>query len=305
MGGKEEDSRDVRGRDDREAGAWGMSRALIEPLQADDALLADIRSVAVSGSRCDVWWLGQSGFLCVHDGVHLLFDPYLSDSLTDKYANTDKPHVRMSRRTIDPVKLDFVDIVTSTHAHTDHLDAATLNPMLMSNPTARFVFARATAGVVDERLRAEVVHVPINVDETVTLDGATIHAVPAAHDKIDTDAAGNHRYLGFVVNLGPFTIYHSGDGVVYDGMVERLKKFGRIDLAILPINGKVNNMNGIDAARLAKAIGAKLAVPCHYHLFEFNTAEPAEQFVPECERLHQPYRVLRLGERLSLHSEPT
>ena len=60
---------------------------------------------------------------------------------------------------------------------------------------------------------------------------------------------------------------------------------GKIDLAILPINGKVGNMTATDAVRLAEAIAAKLVVPCHYDLFQFNTADPAEHFVLECHRL--------------------
>jgi hypothetical protein len=36
-------------------------------------------------------------------------------------------------------------------------------------------------------------------------------------------------------------------------------------------------------------------------MFEFNTAPPGE-FVRECERLGQPYRVLRAGERVSLQA---
>jgi len=34
-------------------------------------------------------------------------------------------------------------------------------------------------------------------------------------------------------------------------------------------------------------------------MFEFNTASPGS-FVAECERIGQAYRVLRLGERLTL-----
>jgi hypothetical protein len=34
-------------------------------------------------------------------------------------------------------------------------------------------------------------------------------------------------------------------------------------------------------------------------MFEFNTATP-DEFVAECERLGQPYRVLQQGERWSL-----
>ena len=41
-----------------------------------------------------------------------------------------------------------------------------------------------------------------------------------------------------------------------------------------------------------------LAVPCHYDMFEFNTADP-DAFTAECDRLGQPFRVLRNGERLS------
>jgi len=39
-------------------------------------------------------------------------------------------------------------------------------------------------------------------------------------------------------------------------------------------------------------------------MFEFNTADPREQFIPECERLGQAYKVLRAGERLTLGAVP-
>jgi len=54
-----------------------------------------------------------------------------------------------------------------------------------------------------------------------------------------------------------------------------------------------------DAAHLAKDIGAKVVIPCHYDMFEFNTADPYEQFAPECEKIGQAYRVLKLGERFT------
>ena len=42
----------------------------------------------------------------------------------------------------------------------------------------------------------------------------------------------------------------------------------------------------------------------HYDMFEFNTADPRELFIPECERLGQPYRVLRAGERFGSDQIP-
>ena len=58
------------------------------------------------------------------------------------------------------------------------------------------------------------------------------------------------------------------------------------------------NLNGTEAAALAKACGARLAVPHHFDMFAFNTAPP-DEFVRACEQLSQPCRVLRGGERLT------
>src|ERR1700693_6362595 len=107
------------------------------------ALLADIRATDKHDGNLRLWWLGQSGFLLQWRGVHVLLDPYLSDSLTRKYSQTDKPHVRMTELVIDPARLAFVDIITSTHNHTDHLDTETLCPILAANPSVKIVIAEA------------------------------------------------------------------------------------------------------------------------------------------------------------------
>ena len=86
--------------------------AMKQPVLRDDAFIQDVLQ-SRSRERLNIWWLGQSGFLVQHGDAHLLLDPYLSDSLTKKYANTDKPHVRMTERVVAPERLDFVDVVTS------------------------------------------------------------------------------------------------------------------------------------------------------------------------------------------------
>jgi len=279
---------------------------VIEPLLVDDALLAEIeRPSAVEELR--VWWLGQSGFLVRAGGRRVLFDPYLSDSLTVKYAATDKPHVRMTRRVIAPERLTGIDVVTSTHNHTDHLDAETLRPLLAVNPAAALVIPEANRAFVAERLALDAAR-PIGLDDgaRMTVAGCEMHGVAAAHNELEGDAAGRHRFLGYLVRVAGWTIYHSGDTLLYPGMIERLRALGPIDVAFLPINGNqperrvAGNLDGAEAAQLAHAIGARWVVPCHYEMFEFNTADPRELFVPECERLGQPYRVLCAGEGWSV-----
>ena len=109
-----------------ESAISGMMPAMIRPLRAGEAFLADVQAAT---GPLDLWWLGQSGFLVAYEGRHLLLDPYLSDSLTRKYADTDRPHVRMTERVVEPERLGFVDVVTASHAHTDHLDPDTLRAL--------------------------------------------------------------------------------------------------------------------------------------------------------------------------------
>lgn len=83
-----------------------------------------------------------------------------------------------------------------------------------------------------------------------------------------------------------------------------------IDLALLPINGRKperrvsGNLWGKGAAGLARRIAAKAVIPCHYEMFEFNTAAP-DEFVAECKTLGQTYAVLRCGERWDSPPSPS
>ena len=270
----------------------------------DDALLADIALARAEG-RARLWWLGQSGFLLYTRQGTVLFDPYLSDSLTKKYAKTDKPHTRITERVIAPERLTGIDIITSSHNHTDHLDAETLLPLLASNPQAKFLIPRASRAFVLERL-GDVKQAIVKVDagERVTVGSAEFHGIPAAHNTVERDELGHCRFLGYVVRLDGKSVYHSGDTVLHDDLISLLTPFSP-DLALVPINGNrperrvAGNLDGREAAMLAYEIGTGVAVPHHFDMFEFNTALPGE-FESECRRLGQRCRTLRNGEGMDL-----
>jgi L-ascorbate metabolism protein UlaG (beta-lactamase superfamily) len=275
---------------------------VIRPFQSNDALLADIHSSDRRDGAFRLWWLGQSGFLLQWQGVHVLLDPYLSDSLTKKYSQTDKPHVRMTELVIDPARLSFVDIVTSTHNHTDHLDAETLSPILAANPRLKLVIAEANRDFVADRLKIDA-GVAIGLDDGTSVEssGIRLTGIASAHEALERDERGRAKFLGYVLQFGGWTIYHSGDTVRYEGMSENLRPF-RVDVALLPINGRAperrvpGNLFGREAAQLAKDIDAKLVVPCHFEMFEFNTAAP-DEFVQGCQKLGQPFKLLCCGEQ--------
>jgi L-ascorbate metabolism protein UlaG (beta-lactamase superfamily) len=273
---------------------------LIKAIQKDDVLLNDIKT-SETGSGFKIWWLAQSGILIKWQGKFLLFDPYLSDSLSVKYASTDKPHTRMSELAIDPARLDMIDIVTSSHNHTDHLDSETLNPLLSVNSDIKFIIPEANRYFVCERIKcANEFPIGLSDGESVEVDGFKIHGVPAAHNIIERDENGKLIFMGFVAEFGGYKVYHSGDTLWYDGIVETLKPF-QVDVAFLPINGNkperrvAGNLNYQEAVQLAKEINAKLTLPHHYNLFDFNTEDPVN-FIQEAEREGIVFKVLEIGE---------
>jgi L-ascorbate metabolism protein UlaG (beta-lactamase superfamily) len=277
---------------------------MIKPVSQNEAFLADVLSA--STDRLNLWWLGQSGYLVQWQRQHLLIDPYLSDSLTKKYANTDKPHVRMTERVTAPETLDFIEVVTSSHNHTDHLDGETLIPLLEANPALTVIVPAANIDFAANRLQIRPERLtPIHADDgPVRVEPFTFHAIPSAHESLETDVNGDHKFVGYIVEVGGKVIYHSGDSCLYEGLEERLKQW-HIDLALLPVNGSdpargvAGNFTAEEAAQLGIEIGAGLVVPCHYEMFEFNTVSP-KRFITVADAIGCPHQILKAGERLSL-----
>ena len=171
----------------------------------------------------------------------------------------------------------------------------------------KLVIPEANRAFVADRLGMKIdPAAPIGLDDggTIELAGIRFSAVASAHETVERNEQGRAKFLGYVLQFGGWSLYHSGDTLRYDGMAEKLRLFS-VDVALLPINGRVSerrvpgNLSGPEAAQLAHDIGAKLVIPCHYDMFEFNTGNP-DEFLAAAARKRLAVRVLRPGERLTL-----
>lgn len=278
---------------------------LIPAYKKGETLVAEMDSLLNEHDRLHLWWLGQSGFLLQGKGKRMLIDPYLSDSLTKKYAGTDKPHIRMSELVVEPSLLKNVSVVSSSHNHTDHLDAETLGPLIKNNPGIIFLIPEANREFVTDRIKSSR-EFPVGIDagQRLTIGQLRFHGIPAKHNEIEKDEQGHHRFMGYVIEIGKWKIYHSGDTLWFNELVPILSPF-KVDIAILPINGNdpsrkvAGNLDSREAARLGQQIGAKMVIPCHYDMFTFNTAN-VNEFAREAESIGKAYTILRGGEKLTL-----
>jgi L-ascorbate metabolism protein UlaG (beta-lactamase superfamily) len=245
------------------------------------AMLAD----TLRSGSLGLAWLGQAGFAVAHATHLLLIDPYLSDSLATKYAGKEFPHTRMTPPPVAVAELTAVDAVLVTHRHGDHMDPGTLLPLAGASPGCRFIVPRA------ERAAAEEMGLPreritaMDAGETVSLaDRIAVAAIPSAHETVETNERGEHHFLGYILRLGHWAVYHSGDCVPYDGLAQRLGREA-IDVALLPVNGRdefrrcrgvPGNMSFAEAETLCRAAAIPWLVPHHFGMFSFNTVSAEE-----------------------------
>jgi len=203
---------------------------------------------------CKIQWLGQGGYLLESKKTRLCIDPYLSNSV----AKLERPFERLVPILIPPQNL-ACDAVLCTHDHADHLDPETIgntrhDNKLFIGPDSCVHHFRSL-GVPEMQIRR------LNCGQTMILGDMGIKAVFAMHT---ADS------IGIVVSLGDLRIYFTGDTLYCDELIKV-----SCDILVICINGKLGNMNDMEAVKVAKGISPRIVIPAHYGMFKENTADPS------------------------------
>lgn len=277
---------------------------MIEPILKGAALVEDIHAARPAPGELMLWWLGQSGYAIKTTSALFFIDLYLSETLTAKYASTDKPHIRMTEAPVRGADLVDAPWLFASHKHTDHLDPGTAPDMMAASPDLRLILPHALRqhatgmGLDPARL------ITLRGDDSAQMGPITVRAIPSAHPTLDYTPDAGYPFLGFVFEVDGLTLYHTGDTILYDGLADRLARFS-IDVAFLPINGTDRrrtrlrvppNMNMREAVDLGKRLGVRLVIPHHYDLFTFNTAD-VNDYAALAHAARLPTAILRPGER--------
>lgn len=241
--------------------------------ESSAALIAQIDRLAVPPGQLALWSLGQAGFVVKGGETIAYIDPYLSESV----AATGGPRRRIPIP-LDPGAVRHAQIVFATHEHMDHVDVATLGPLMAASPRATLITSpqgrdlALGADIAPERI------VTPRLGERVAAAGLAYTAIPAAHYSYEVDAEGRARWMGFLIECNGVTLYHAGDTIVIPQLLAALGGKA-IDLALLPINGRdffreeqeiIGNLWPGEAIDLAVRLRARVLIGIHNDLFAEN-----------------------------------
>lgn len=267
--------------------------------------LARIARPPGPGEGARITWIGHSSFLVQLDGVSLLVDPVLSESVGPGGVVGRKVAPGLSLE-----QLPRIDAVLVSHDHYDHLDL----------PTLVQVRAPVLAGLGMERLfqREKLLYAPMRWWQSHRVGGLTVTFVPSRH--FSQRGLGDRNktlWGGFVIQGGSATLYHAGDTAYFSGFAEIGRRFPGIDVAMLPIGAydpawfmERVHVNPEQAAQAFEDLGARTLVAMHWGTFR-QTDEPLDEPPRrlEAERVSRGWppervRVLSVGETLEVRRPP-
>ncbi len=238
-------------------------------------LINEIRNARVQDGELMLWWIGQMGVILKSADHVISIDAYLSDQQN-----------RLVPSLLLPEELSGVDFVFGSHDHADHIDRTAWKVIAANHPETTFVVPKLLISELSESLNIPAKRfVGISDLKTAVLgQSLRVCGIAAAHEFLDRDEkSGEYPYMGYSLEIGGFRIYHAGDTCIYEGLAEKLRRAGRYDLMILPINGRdaarykrgcIGNMTYQEAADLSGSLQPGLVIPGHYDMFSGNTENP-------------------------------
>lgn len=257
--------------------------------------------------RLAVYGLGQVGVVLTalqHDGAYLAIDPYLTDSIEQQEPGTE--FVRAFAPPCKPEDLRDATGVLITHHHGDHLDPLTVSRLAAAAPALTIAAPAPHRHLLGDAGVAPEQRLEAREGESFAMGPFRITPVGASHTSYEFDEHGDHVFLGYFIELDDMRIYHAGDTVLTEELLEAVRAFAP-HVAFLPINGGdyartsrniVGNMNYREALDLTALAGIEIVFPMHIDLFPNNRENPS-YFVDDLYARYpgQHFHMLMAGER--------
>ena len=225
-------------------------------------------------------WIGHASFLLQIDGINILTDPHLTKRASPVIfagpSRTTPPGLSIK-------DLPAIDIIVISHNHYDHLDYQTIlqitrkqinnQPLILVPLKLKKLLKSFGAKNVQE----------LEWWDNTNFKNLTIHSVPVQHWSNRSFNTNKTLWCGWVFETKNFKFIFVGDTGYSKDFLTIQKKFGFMDLALIPIGAyaprwfmKDHHCNVEEAIQIHKDLKSKQSIAMHWGTFQL-TDEPMDE----------------------------
>jgi L-ascorbate metabolism protein UlaG (beta-lactamase superfamily) len=249
------------------------------------------------GQETHIQWHGHAAFsITTPRGKVLLIDPWLTNPKNPDAANGKDPLASLGK----------VDYILLTHGHRDHVGESVAiskktgakliaTPELARNLIKLLDFPEANTAIMGIGGEMKIADGEVTVAMTQAIHTSSVFNPKAGPNEPERAYGGEPTGFVIIINGGP-TIYHTGDTAYFKDM-ETIGEQYSIDVALIGIGGHTS-MEPNMAARAAKSVRTKLAIPMHFATDETMTPD-TKVFAAELKKLKIPFYEMKPGETLT------
>lgn len=238
----------------------------------------------------DICWLGGAGFVIRSSKLSVGIDIYLSDACKNDCGDFK----RLIPPPVSPENLSL-DYLISSHDHGDHLDTQSIHQLMNEKKGTKIIGPGSVMKFAGELGIDSSKMIKLDRNEDFESGDLKIRAVTADHADLSIDA------IGLIITLEGRKIYFTGDTCFRTDLDHLIGLNEKIDVLLVPINGKYGNPDSRDAAYITQLIKPRSVIPCHFWLFKEHGGDPGE--FAECCKVIAPeadIRILSVGECITL-----
>lgn len=282
------------------------SKINLNELRREDPILARTDDL-------NIQWLGHSTFLIQVDDLNILIDP-TTEAFHPLFGSLVKCFRRYTEPGISLKKLPKIDLLLISHNHFDHMEDRSLlylkryQPQIFIPEGLNRYFANLGYKAIQDFLWWDSSSVSLGPKKL------TIYAMPARHNSMSRSGIDRQKSLwcGWVIQTSKGNIYFAGDTAYDKEMFKQIKKkFGQIDVAILPIapeKMRDRHMDHHQALKALKVLDSKMMLPMHWGAYRTGDEKIEEPYLfmlkamDDDPKLGKKIKLLKIGERITFKS---
>ncbi len=177
-------------------------------------------------------WIGHSTVLINLYGTKILTDPVFGERVgVHLGGNWQIGPKRITAPALSIEEIGHVDLILLSHAHLDHFDMPTLKKL--AGPGTRVITAQGIGHLLKRLPFREVREIPLG-QEIHTQQGVSVRSVPVRHWGNRFPWNVTYGFTGFLIEKNGYRLFFAGD-TAYTPTFRDLRKYGRIDVAFMPI----------------------------------------------------------------------